>query len=60
MCLILGEVCGNCAAALRLYAEKYPPGRLSNARTFGVIYRRIRETGIVGPSTVVHRRQRTA
>lgn len=56
MRLILGEVFSNCAAAVRLYAEKYPPGRLLNARTFGVIYRRIRDIGIVRPSTVVHRR----
>lgn len=31
MRLILGEVCANCAAAVRLYAEKYPLGRLSKA-----------------------------
>jgi hypothetical protein len=58
--LVLGEAHGNGAAAVMLYAGRYPQHRLLNACMFHAIDCCIRKTGIVCPSTVDGRRFRNA
>jgi hypothetical protein len=58
--LILGEVRGNGADAVTLYAEMYPQWRLPKPRSFHTIAGRNRETGTVRHSTLCHERQRNA
>jgi hypothetical protein len=52
MHLILGQIRGNGAAAVRLYAERCPQRSLPSPRTFHGIDKRTRETGTVRPSAL--------
>jgi hypothetical protein len=60
MHLFPGRVSGNNAAAVSVYADKYPQCRLPDPRTFHAIDRSIRETGIVHPPSVDRGRRRSA
>jgi hypothetical protein len=60
MHLILGEACGNSAAAVKLYAERYPQRRLPNICTSHAVGRRITRTDAVHPTTVKRGELRSA
>jgi hypothetical protein len=51
MHFILGEIRGNDAAAVRLYAKKYSQRRLPNPRRSHIIGRRIKKTAANRPFT---------